>query len=104
MKNFSVQQRLNKQISVIDSLKTKTPEERALADRKALAISSNLKPEQLTGGKSDKLGRAAEREARRRDEYDLNAQKTREDQARYLKIISEYDNRWVEKAQNSRYG
>lgn len=88
--NLAVQQRLDKQLDIIASQRAKTPQEQALADRKALSLSSGLRPEQLTDSERTKLASINEREAVRRDNYEREAQKLRAEQAGYLKEIRDY--------------
>jgi hypothetical protein len=88
--NLSVQARLDKQLKIIDDLKAKTPEEQAAADRSALSISANLRPDQLREDECSKLASISEREAVRRDNAERDAQNVRIEQAGYLKQIRDH--------------
>lgn len=87
--DLSVNERLRKQLDVIDSLKPGSDAERAAADRKTIALAANLRPEDLDPNLRNRVASAAEREADRLVRQEADAQRVREEQRDYLKSISE---------------
>lgn len=86
---LSPETKFNKQIDAILSSNPQSEQEKALADRKLLAIGDQLDPSRMTAGQRSQFASAAEREAVRREQYETNALKLMEDQRGFLKAISE---------------
>lgn len=86
---LSPETKFNKQIDAILSSNPQSEQEKALADRKLLAIGAQLDPSRMTAGQRSQFASAAEREAARREQYETNALKLMEDQRGFLKAISE---------------
>lgn len=87
--DISPDTRFNKQIEAIVSSQPKTEQERALVDRKLLAIGGQLDPSRMTAGQREQFAAAAEREASRREKYEQDALGLMVQQRDFLKAISE---------------
>jgi hypothetical protein len=79
--NLSIQQRLDKQIAIINGLNPQNDAERQAADRRIIALTGGLRPEQLTENQRRAAADTREREALR---IETAEQKAREQRAEQL--------------------
>ncbi len=75
--NFNLQEKLARSFSLAENRTALSDEQQAGVDRKILALSSSVRPEQLSESQRSLVAAAAEKEAARRDGYEQKAQTQR---------------------------
>lgn len=85
--NLSIQERLDKQLSIIEGLNPTSEAERAIADRRIIALTQGLKPDQLTDRENRAAAQARENEAARIEGAETKAQESRTEQLGVQKSI-----------------
>lgn len=86
-KNLSLQNRLDKQFSIINSLGAANPEQIALANRKIISLTQGVDPSQLTSSQREQAALAREREAVRVENAEREAKADRAAQLAVSKSI-----------------
>ncbi len=79
-KNLSLQNRLDKQFAIINSLGAANPEQIALANRKIISLMQGVDPSQLTTSQREQAALAREREAVRLENAEREAKDQRQKQ------------------------
>ena len=97
--NAALQERLQKQIDIVDSSRANSPSELALADKKLIALTSGLDPSKLTDRERDTAASAREREAARRETAEKDAAADRKKQVELQTRIAENQEKLLELAQ-----
>lgn len=87
--NESLNDRLQKQLSIIHSGGAFTPEQQAIADKKLVALTSGLRPEEIDRKTREDVALANEREAARKGDGEAKAAEQRQAELEYSKSISE---------------
>lgn len=93
-----VRERLDSQLRTVMAAGAATPEQKAIADRKIIALTSSLKPEDLTGIQREQAALAREREAVRLENAEKDAAKTAKDALKTQQRIDANLKRLVDKA------
>lgn len=85
--DLSTQQRLDRQISVVQSLHPEDEQQRQIADRKIIALTEGIDPAALTEGERNAAAQAREAEAARAEKAETAAQEQRAAQTEVQKSI-----------------
>src|SRR5690606_5672782 len=90
--NLSAQERLDRQLNILNGFRPKSAAEQAILDNKILGIAGGLNPSELRGDQRNAIASAAERQAEREARSQAEAIKTAQESAGYLKNINDYVN------------
>ena len=90
--NVGFQNKLSAAFDVAGNRTALNDEQQSSIDKKIIALSSGVRPEQLTDNQREVIAKSLEKEAERKEQAETKAQKEREKQSEYQKNISEYIN------------
>lgn len=96
--NLSLNERLQKQLNILNS-GARTAEEKAIADRKLLSLSSSLDPSQLNSDLREKIALANEREADRKSNYERDSLKAQQESVEVQRQIADNNKKLLEIAE-----
>lgn len=85
--NLGIQTRLQKQIDFVNSLSPKSDAEKSIADRRIIALTAGIKPEDLTDAQRGAAATSRENEARRLEAAESVAQNVRAESLTTLKSV-----------------
>lgn len=85
--NASIQQRLDKQLQIIENLRPGSDTERQIADRRIISLTNSLRPDQLTDRQNAAAAQARENEAARIENAERKAAEERAYQSTVQKSI-----------------
>ncbi len=97
--NIGLQTKLSAAFDLAGNRKTLNDTQQSEIDRKIISLASGVNPNQLSDRQRELVASSLEKEAVRREAYEANANKLRQEQAGYLKEIRDYQQTLKDKAE-----